>query len=118
MSGKKVDWDEWLSEKETRNTERIEANLKDQGRSPYLRLEQGENKFTLLPIVPTPKTSNWGKKQEVFKVQKDDTEYDWPITVTSPMYIKIARKMPQAPIDVTVVRVGEGQQTRLSLIEK
>ena len=118
MSDKKSDWKKWLKERETANTERLEANLADQGRSPYLRLEQGENTFTILPILPTPKTSKWGKEQEVFKVQRNDDEYDWPITVTSPLYIKIARKMPKAPVDVTVVRVGMGQQTRLSLLEK
>ena len=118
MSENTVDWDQWLAEKEKVNTERMEAKLSKLGRNPYLRLDQGENKFTLLPEIPTPKVSNWGKEQEVFRVQKNGDEYDWPITVTSPMYIKIARMMPKAPVDVTVVRVGTGQQTRLSLIDK
>ena len=118
MSEKKVDFNKWLAEKEKTNTKRMEEKLADQGRSPYLRLEQGENTFKLLPIAPQPQTSKWGKEQEVFRVLKKDTEYDWPITLTSPMYIQIARRMPKAPVDVTVVRMGEGQQTRLSLLEK
>lgn len=118
MSENKTNFEKWLKERETANAARLEANLTSQGRSPYLRLEQGENTFTLLPVVPTPKTSKWGKEQEVFRVQKDDHEYDWPVTMTSPLYIKIARKMPKAPIDVTVVRVGTGLQTRLNLLEK
>ena len=109
---------QWLEEKEKANTQRMEEKLIKQGRSPYLRLEQGENTFTLLPTIPTPHTSNWGKQQEVFKVKQNDTEYDWPITLTSPLYIKVARRIPNAPVDMTVVRVGEGQQTRLSIIDK
>ena len=109
---------QWLADKEKANTQRMAEKLSKQGRSPYLRLEQGENTFTLLPEIPTPHTSNWGKQQEVFKVQQNETEYDWPITITSPLYIKVARKIPDAPVDMTVVRVGEGQQTRLSIIDK
>ena len=118
MNEKKFDWDQWLAEKERQNTERLETNLAKQDRNPYLVLEQGENTFTVLPVVPTPRTSNWGQVQEVFKVQKDGNEYDWAVSIASPLYIEIARKMPNAPVKVTVVRVGEGKQTRLSLIEK
>ena len=117
MSESKSDWKTWLAEKEESNNKRLETKLAKQGRNPYLRLEQGENNITLLPVKPTGKTSNWGKEQEVFKVMKDDVEYDWPVTVTSPMYIKVARNMPKAPVELTVVRVGLGQQTRLSIID-
>ncbi|MFC1803282.1 hypothetical protein ACFL0D_04930 [Thermoproteota archaeon] len=117
MSENQTDWEQWLAEKESSNNKRMEAKLSNQGRSPYLRLEQGENKITLLPVTPIPKTSNWGKEQEIFKVQRDGVEYDWPVTITSPMYIRVARNMPKAPVELTVVRVGLGQQTRLSLIE-
>jgi len=113
----RIDWSDWLAEKERINAQRMDTKLAEQGRSPYLRLEQGENKITLLATQPTLKTSNWGKEQEVFKVLKNGIEYDWPVTVTSPMYIKVARKMPRAPVELIVVRVGLGQQTRLSLIE-
>lgn len=118
MNKNEVDFEKWLQEKEQSNAKRLEERLSKQGRSPYLRLDQGENNFTLLPEVPRHQVSNWGKNQEVFKVRKNDVEYDWPITVTSPMYIKVARQMPEAPVDLTVVRVGEGIQTRLTLIDK
>jgi hypothetical protein len=109
---------QWLAEKEKINNERLESNLAKQDRNSYLMLEQGENKFTLLPIVPTPRTSNWGQEQDIFKVQKNGNEYDGGVSVKSPLYIKIARLMPKAPVEVTIVRVGEGKQTRLSLLEK
>ena len=67
MSKSNTNWTQWLAEKESVNTKRMETKLSKQGRSPYLRLEQGENKITLLPVIPSPKTSNWGKEQEVFK---------------------------------------------------
>ena len=70
MSKNKVDWNQWLSDKETANNERMKEKMSQQGLKPYLTLEQGENTFTLLPEVPTPKVSNWGTDQEVFKVQK------------------------------------------------
>ena len=111
------DWQEWQQAQEAESAKRLETRLAQQGRSMYLRLEQGENNLTLLKQIPTPKTSNWGKEQMVFKVQKNDELYDWAVTITSPMYMKIVNLMTHAPVDVIVVRVGVGQQTRLSLIE-
>ncbi len=117
ISKENFDWQEWQMTQEAENAKRLEKRLAEQGRSMYLRLEQGENNLTLLKEIPTPKTSNWGKDQMVFKVQRDGETYDWAVTITSPMYMKVVNLMTQAPVDIIVVRVGTGQQTRLSLIE-
>ena len=118
MNGnEEFDWQQWQMTQEAENAKRLEKRLAEQGRSMYLRLEQGENNLTLLKELPTQKMSNWGKEQMVFKVEKNDELYDWAVTITSPMYMKVVNLMTKAPVDVIVVRVGVGQQTRLSLIE-
>jgi len=116
-SNEDFDWQEWQMTQEADNTKRLEKRLAEQGRSMYLRLEQGENNLTLLKEIPTSKVSNWGKEQMVFKVQRNGETYDWAVTITSPLYMKVVNLMTHAPVNIIVVRVGTGKQTRLSLIE-
>ena len=102
---------------EAENSERLEASLKEKGRAPYLELEQGENKVTILPKKPTSRTNNFGKDQWVFKVAKGGEEKDWGVTKSSPMAIKVIRKLAQAPCEIVIIRTGRGQATRIDLKE-
>ena len=108
---------DFVRTQESENKERIEAALKEKGRAPYLELEEGENRITLLPKKPTSRINNFGKDQWVFKVAKNGEEKDWGVTKTSPMMIKVVRKLAEAPCEITVIRVGLGQATRIDLKE-
>ena len=109
--------DAFIRQQEKENDERIRAKLAEEGKSPFLRLEIGENKFTLLPRIPTTRQSNFARDQSVFKVTKNDMEYDWPVTKSSPMHIKVVRLLSSAPVGLCVIRTGTGKNTRLDLKE-
>ena len=117
MSKKAVEWDptDYIDQVVQENDERLRAKLKEQGRSPYLRLVKGENTFTLLRRKPNSRLSNFGKDQAVFAVEQGGTEYEWPVTKTSPMFVKVAGMLGGAPCEVTIIRTGEGVGTRLDL---
>ena len=114
---KKVEWDptDYIDQVIDENDQRLRAKLKEEGRSPYLKLVKGENTFQLLRKKPSSRVSNFGKDQAVFYVEQDGTEYEWPVTKTSPMFVKVAQMLGGAPCSVTIIRTGEGQGTRLDL---
>ena len=108
----------FVEAQEKENKERLEASLKDKGRAPFLRLEIGANVITLLPRKPTSRVSQFGKDQWVFKVATaGGEEADWSVTKTSPLAIKVIRKLPVAPCELTILKMGSGTTTRIDLKE-
>ena len=114
----------WIENARKVNAERLKETLKAKGMSPYLILVQGENSFTLLPVIPVERISSYGRTQGVFKIKQktasaphEGEEFDWPVTVNSPMYMKVVDLLENSPIGVTVIKLGSGKATRLDLKE-
>lgn len=103
------------------NEARRDAAMKEKGLSPFLSLEKGITKFTLLPFKPTIRTSSFGKDQFVFKVEKKNSQgslekYDWTVTRNSPLAVEVVKKLLEAPVEISVMKSGEGTTTRYELI--
>ena len=96
---------------------RVEASEKS-GNKPFLALDVGETKVTLLPEIPAVRQSSYGKEQYCFVVEHEGVQKTWTVTINSPLAIKVINKLLKAPTPVVIVRSGEGKSTRLDLKEK
>jgi hypothetical protein len=118
MNEKKFNQDKWQTEMKKLKSEQMRENLAKSGRYPFLQLKEGKNKVKLLNEQPREMTSNYGKKQVVYQVIKDGNKFDWPITISSPLFDVVTfKKMPKAPIELTIVRKGRGLETRLRIVD-
>ena len=114
---KEVEWDPsaYVATKKAANEARLRDKLAEKGGSPFLKLDSGENTFTLLRREPGSRLSSFNKEQAVFFVEKDGKPYEWTVTESSPLFAGVLDLLAVAPCPVTVIRVGKGQGTRLDL---
>lgn len=105
----------FVDEAERLNKQRMEEAMKNKGMNPYLQLPKGVTKFKLLPFKPGSRVS-FGKDQYVFKVEQESKQYDWSVTKNSPLAIQIIRKLLEAPVDISVMRSGDGKTTRYEML--
>lgn len=94
-------------------TERREA-MSDKGYAPFAKLGVGETKLTLQPIIPRMIKGGFGDRK-AFKITISGIEYDWAINPRSPMYRQLLVLLRTAPIEITVIKVGEGKNTRYDI---
>jgi hypothetical protein len=103
----------------TEELEKIEKerreSLAEKGYADFLKLEIGETKLTLQPAIPRLITGGGFGDRRAFRVTLKDQEYDWPVNPRSPMYRQMLELLKKAPIQISVIRVGEGKNTRYDL---
>ena len=105
----------FVDEAERLNKQRMEEAMKNKGLNPWLQLPKGITKFKLLPFKPATRVS-FGKDQYVFKVEQEGKQYDWSVTKNSPLAIQVIRKLLEAPVELSVMKSGDGKATRYELI--
>ena len=111
-----------MSLKEFLNGEkkRLDKQRKDyldlQGFDEFVRWEKGSNKFTLQPIVPRDHKS-FGREKKVFKIEVNGVKYDWSVTPESPIYRQLIYEcLSVAPVELELIRIGEGTDTKYDLV--
>ena len=118
MSDKKVfnlTIEEFYAAEKARIGAEREAFLADKDYKTFVKWEQGVTGFTLEPVIPRDHES-FGKNKKVFRITIDGEEYDWPVSPRSPMYREVLDRLLEAPVEMRLNRLGEGLQTRYSLI--
>ena len=115
MSVKKTSIEEFYKAEKARIEAEREAYLADKDYKTFVKWEQGVTGFTLEPMIPRDHES-FGKNKKVFRVTIDDIEFDWPVSPRSPMYREVLDRLLEAPVEMRLNRLGEGLQTRYSLI--
>jgi hypothetical protein len=101
-------------------TERARA-MNERGMKDFYKFEEGTTEFILEPVIPRERDGNFGK-QSIFRIKVGGTEYDWSINHKSPVYRQIIGDglkdkgfLLAAPVKAKLVKVGEGQKTRMTL---
>ena len=101
-----------------RMNEELEAKIRGKGMIPYLpALKIGE---TILEIEPRKPVSDEykGKERKLVLVKTENgKDYNWTVSPHSPVYRAILKLLPQAPVRVRVVRVGQGSDTKIDLVQ-
>lgn len=92
-----------------------EEYLEQKDYKEFVKWPQGVTEFTLEAAIPRPHVS-FGTAKKVFRVSKDGEELDWSVNPRSPMYRELLDLLAEAPCAVKINRLGEGLETRYSLI--
>ena len=109
-----------LEEYSERELERIEADrqaaIKAKGGLPFLpKLELGVTRLKMLPAIPKDYDGQNGPRKH-FNVMSGSTEHTWSVNPRSPLYRDLLKILPLAPVEIDVVRTGEGRSdTRYSV---
>lgn len=107
----------WIDNENNRITKERIDYMEKNDMANFWKPEKGSNKIVLLPKVPRATKSEFGNKM-AFRIEAEGGhQYDWNINPRSPMYRAFVKLLSKAPVAVTVVRVGEGKQTRYDLKE-
>jgi len=115
VSVKKTSIEEFYKAEKARIEAEREAYLADKDYKTFMKWNQGVTGFTLEPVIPRNHES-FGKDKKVFRITIDGEEYDWPVNPRSPMYREVLDRLLEAPVEMRLNRLGEGLQTRYSLI--
>jgi hypothetical protein len=94
---------------DTAKHERYQAN----GYTPFYKFPIGETHIELVPQRPTPNTHYAGHMN--FAIIVDGEPFTWSVTMTSPIYRQLLDALQQSQKQLTVVRIGQGLDTRWSL---
>ena len=89
---------------------REEHDMKD-----FIKWEQGVTEFQLQKVVPRD-GENFGKTVKIFRIVVDGGEFDYSVNIRSPMYLQLLQCAVDEIWDLKMNRMGEGLQTRYSLI--
>jgi len=98
---------------------RIEAERKERmeamGFRTFFKWPQGVTEFTLEAEIPRDHVS-FDKDVKVFSIIVEGEEYAWSVSPRSPLYGQALDQLITAPVTLKMNRLGEGMQTRYSLI--
>ena len=90
-----------------------EAQLIKEGKRPYLILSEGETTVTVdMQTPPREETGDFGKKL-IFRVENNGKEHDLPCSMS--LAKKILYQLKDKNNPMTLIRAGEGKQTRYSV---
>lgn len=104
------------AEKATIAKER-EEYMADKDYKDFVKWPQGVTEFTLEAVIPRAHES-FGTPKKIFRVTVDEELLDWSVNPRSPMYRELLDLLSDAPAACRINRLGEGLQTRYSLIYK
>lgn len=88
--------------------------LAEKGYAEFLKLESGETKVKFLPIIPRLVQGGFGDRR-AFRVVVANKEWDWAVNPRSPLYRQLLILIRKAPVEVKIIRVGEGKNTRYDI---
>lgn len=95
-----------------------EQAWKEKGYLEFFTPPKGVSKITVLPKIPRIMEGKYGTRR-VFRVKVNGTEFDYGINPSSPVYRILIEKMQATggkPIEITLMRSGEGKATRYEVL--
>jgi hypothetical protein len=107
--------DDFVATEKAAKAKAREEYLKEQDYKDFIKWPQGVTGFQLEAVIPRENTS-FGTLKKVFRITVDGVEYDWSVNPLSPMYVQILDKLLEAPVGMQINRLGEGLETRYSLL--
>ena len=105
----------WIKERLDDANEARKKQLKEKGYAEFYKLPVGETTITLdLNTAPRDKSGDFGE-QCIFRISVGKETYDFSISVKSPLYRSILETAEQGKTHMTIVRTGEGKNTRYTI---
>ena len=105
----------WLDKHQKTVEDRRQKVMKEKGMADFITLEEGETKLTFdTTKEPREQDGDFGLRT-IFRVLKDGKEYD--LSASDALARKILNAMAAGINPMTIIRVGEGKQTRFSIKE-
>jgi hypothetical protein len=92
---------------------KIRAARAYRGYTPFYQFPEGETRITLVKKLPEPHDRYEGRMNFYITVNKES--YLWSITKIGPIYRQLLDAMQRDQTAITVIRVGQGRNTRWSL---
>jgi len=114
MSDKEMTLKEFVAQEQEAIEQRRQDWMDEQGYKTFIKWEKGATEFTLMPVIPRSHKS-FGKEKKAFRVTVGGEEFDWSVNPISPMYGELLDHLIEAPCKGSLIRVGEGTQTRYEL---
>ena len=107
------DMNQWIDSEIKRIDAEKSKQLLERGYTPFYPFPEGETSITLLKKLPEPHDRFEGRMN--FYITVDNAPYLWSITKIGPIYRQLLDAMRRDQTDITVIRVGQGRNTRWSL---
>jgi hypothetical protein len=109
------DLKEYVEAEMAANEKRRQEYMDEKGYNPFIKWEQGVTEFKLLAIIPRDHES-FGNLKKAFTIEVGGEMFDWSVNPRSPMYQELLPHLLKAPVDLKINRLGEGLETRYSLL--
>ncbi len=93
----------------------MQNKLREKGKSPYLKLPEGESVITFSLEKPEKRVNNFGNEVADFKVVYNGESYILSVNTNSTLYRKILSQLAQGHTTLTIIRAGTGKETRYSI---
>jgi hypothetical protein len=107
------DINQWI-ESEIKRVDALKMKqLQDRGYTPFYQFPEGETRITLVKKLPEPHERYEGRMNFHITVNKES--YLWSVTKIGPIYRQLLDAMRRGQTAITVIRVGQGRNTRWSL---
>src|SRR5437899_3250538 len=98
--------------------EALELKIRAKGMVPFLpALKVGETVLEIEPRKPVADEYKGKARKLIWVKTQDGKDYNWTVSPNSPVYRAILKLLPQAPVRVRVVRVGQGSDTKIDLVQ-
>ena len=106
-----------FAEKEKARMEQEKAvYMEDKGYSPFWTMSEGT--FVVVFADQPPRENKFYPNRPIFKVQVDETEFDYSINKNSPFYRSIMESLAKGVRKLSITRIGTGKtDTRYSVKE-
>lgn len=111
----KMDLKEFVEAEQARRAAEREAYLEEKDYKDFVKWDQGVTEFTLHAVIPREHLS-YGAQKKVFRIEIKGKDFDWSVNPLSPMYGELLVLLLEAPVACRINRLGEGLETRYSLL--
>jgi hypothetical protein len=110
-----AEFDEFIKEELEGLDKAREEALKQKGFQPFFKFPQGETVVEFKKQTPRPNPRF--PQNKVFRIVVDGEEYDLSVNSRSPLYRDILNVLSQGVTKVKVIRVGQGRDTRYTVMK-
>jgi len=105
----------WIKEEQDRLASEREEAMKEKGFETLWRFPQGETKVKLDPSKKPEQKEFQGRKVYIFDLEVAGEQLKTGINSRSPLYREFINKLAAGKFEFTVIRAGDGLNTRYSL---
>jgi hypothetical protein len=105
----------WIEQRLNVANEERKRQLKEKGFAEFWKAQVGESQIEVVMDSPArERDGNFGR-QAIFRIKIEDKEYDFSVNMKSPLYRSILEMLVLDKPHFTLVRSGQGKDTRYDI---